>query len=298
MEKLLKLIGQHEVFAALSPRELKTLAPIIHQQTYEEGAVLFDINQRANYLFYIESGSFILHLANNEYKTLQAGQLFGEIGIINEDFRSGTVWAAEDSTVIGINGTSLFKEEEVNPAIALKIVRALGRRIIKYLRSKEQISTQELIELGETEHVEFKSTLRWNLFTDKKDKAIEHAALKTIAAFMNAEGGTLIVGVADDGEILGLKRDQFSSHDKLLLHLTKLIKDRIGTLHIPFLNFSVENITNKNILRIDCLPATHPAYLKDGNDEHFYIRTGPATTDLKLSKVYDYIKGRFERFNG
>lgn len=295
MNKMLATIGQHEVFSTLNPVELAALSKIIKPKTYQAGEVIFDVNKRPNYLFYIKKGSLTLHLTNNEYKTLLPGQIFGEIGIINNTFRSGTVIAAEPTETICICGTRLFQEEFIPPAIALKIVRALGKRITDYLRSKEQISTKELIEQGETEYIEFKSTLRWNLFSNKKDKAIEHAALKTLAAFMNTAGGILIIGVADDGEILGLKNDQFPNHDKLLLNLTNLIKDRIGELHIQFLHFSIEKILEKHILRIDCMPANIPAYLKHEKLEHFYIRTGPATTDLRLSQVYSYVRDRFDK---
>lgn len=61
------------------------------------------------------------------------------------------------------------------------------------------LSVEELIHRGESERLEFKSTLRWNLHTDSKDKRIEHAVLKTIAAFLNTQGGTLLIGVEDDG---------------------------------------------------------------------------------------------------
>ena len=91
-----------------------------------------------------------------------------------------------------------------------------------------------------------------------------------------------------------LKDDQFANEDKMLLHLTKLIKDRISPLHIDFVNYSIEAIENKQVLRIDCQPATIPAYLVDRGDEHFYVRTGPASTSLKLSRVYKYIQMRFE----
>lgn len=288
-------LKEHEVFSALSESELASLAPIAKQTSFEEGAIVFDIGQQPNYLFFIINGSLRLHLANNEYKTLQKGQLFGEIGVINADFRSGTVTAVEPTEVISICGGRLFESAHVEPSVALKIVRALSRRITNYLRSKEQISTKEIIERGESDYVEFKSTLRWNLHSDKKDKVIENACLKTIAAFMNASGGTLIVGVADDGIILGLEADKFANHDKLLLHLTKIIQERIGSLYIKYLHFSIENIDGKDILRIDCTPSTIPAYLKDGNVEYFYIRTGPSTTNLRLSQVYAYIKERFDK---
>lgn len=295
MSDLLQLLAENPVFADLSEEEIQLLPSIIKRETFNEGEIIIDVNKKPLFLYYIESGSFILALSNNKYKTLKPGQLIGEIGVINGDFRSGSITASELSTVISICGTKLFIEEFIPSIVALKIVRALSKRITSYLRSNEQISTLEIIQKGENDSVEFKSTLRWNLFTRKKDKAIEKAVLKTLAAFMNSTGGLLIVGVTDDGNILGLENDQFESYDKLLLHLTSIIKERIGPLHLKYLNFTIEKISDKEILRVDCHPADIPAYFRDDNTDHLFIRYGPSTTDLRLSKVYDYITERFDK---
>lgn len=292
---MLDLISQNEVFVSLNKEELATLAKIVHRRHVEAGEIIFSLTQAPKFLFLIESGSFTLHLSSNEFKTLKPGELFGEVGVINDDFRSGSVTADEQSTVIGICGSRIFDEEFVPASVALKVVRALSKKISNYLRSKEQISTREIIDLGENDFVEFKSTLRWNLYTLKKDRAIENAALKTLAAFMNSNGGILIIGVADDGTILGLENDSFSNNDKLLLHLTSLIKERLGALFLKYLHFSIESVSSQLVLRINCQPSSRPVYLTDGKSEHFYIRTGPATTDLRLSKVYGFIKERFEK---
>lgn len=292
---MLRLLASNPVFRNLSEDELQLLSPIISRKTFNEGEIVFDFNKKPKYLFYIESGSFMLGLSNNEYKVLKPGQLIGEIGVINGDFRSGIVYASELSTVISICGTRLFNEEFIPPVVTLKIVISLSKVITGYLRSREQTSTMEIIQNGEDSNVEFKSTLRWNLFSKKKDKAIEKAVLKTLAAFMNSNGGVLIVGVADDGNILGLENDQFGDSDKLLLHLTNLIKERIGPLYLKYLHFSIEEIRETEILRIDCVPASIPAYFKDDNSDHLFIRSGPSTTDLRLSKVYKYITERFDR---
>ena len=66
---------------------------------------------------------------------------------------------------------------------------------------------QLLIKAGESKVVEFKSTGRKNLSTGAKDSAIEWSVVKTIAGFMNSHGGTLLVGVQDDGSVLGLEED-------------------------------------------------------------------------------------------
>lgn len=291
---MLKMLSTNPVFNNLNKEELNSLSSILNRESFKEGQVIIDANKKPQFLYFIESGSFTLRLPNNEYKTLKAGELIGEIGIINGDFRSGTVIAAESSNVITICGIKLFQDSIIASSTSLKIVKALSKRITNYLRSKEQISTREIIEQGENDIVEFKSTLRWNLFTKTKDKAIEKTALKTLVAFMNSKGGMLIIGVADNGEMLGLDNDQFENNDKLLLHLSGIIKTRIGPLHLKYLQFSIEKIMDKKILRIDCFPAAIPAYYNDDISEHFYIRNGPATIDLRISKLYDYIVDRFK----
>lgn len=291
---MLKLLSTNPVFDDLNKEELNSLSPILKRESFKEGQIIIDANKKPKFLYLIESGSFTLRLLNNEYKTLKPGELIGEIGIINGDFRSGTVIAAELSSVISICGIQLFQDNIIASSTTLKIVKALSKRITNYLRSKEQISTLEIIQQGENHTVEFKSTLRWNLFTKTKDKVIEKAVLKTLVAFMNSKGGMLIIGVADNGEILGLENDQFENNDKLLLHLSGIIKTRIGPLHLKYLHFSIEKIIDKEILRIDCFPAAIPAYYKDDISEHFYIRNGPATIDLRISKLYDYIVDRFK----
>lgn len=94
------------------------------------------------------------------------------------------------------------------------------------------IAIADLIAGGETRAVEFKSTLRMNLHTGQVDDKIQVSALKTIAGFLNAKGGTLLIGVADNGEVLGLDADGFQNEDKLGLHLVNLVKDRIGEVFL------------------------------------------------------------------
>ena len=126
---------------------------------------------------------------------------------------------------------------------------------------------------------------------------METAIIKTLAGFMNTDGGMLLIGVSDDGKILGLGSDQFKNSDKALLHLTSIIKSRMGALFLKFIRFSIEEIEGKQILRIDCLPTNNPAYVTIGKEYHFYIRTGPSTTDLNLRQVSSYIHERFNNNN-
>ncbi len=296
-KKIAEALKTNDFFKNLNDPELEELSGIARIKEYQKGEVVFSEAQQSHYLFLVDKGSFILQLKSSDYKVFEKGELFGEIGIINNAVRSGTVRAREHSTTIEFCGNQLFQEEFINPALALKITRALAKKITNYLKTREQVSTAEMIEHGEDEFIEFKSSIRYNVKAQRNDKAIEMASIKTIAAFLNSSGGTLLIGVKDDGTILGVEQDGFANEDKYLLHLTNLIKDRIGPLFIEFVHFDFVGQDGKSFLRVDCEPATTPAYVKDGEDDHFYIRTGPATTNLRLSKVYDYILKRFVMVN-
>lgn len=163
----------------------------------------------------------------------------------------------------------------------------------KSLVEEDNVTATDLVAMGETTRCEFKSTLRVNLHTKEKDKKMEHACLKTIAAFLNSHGGYLVIGVNDDGEALGLENDGFPNEDKMNLHLGNLLKERIGSEHLVHVEPRFETFAGKRVLIVKCRPSNLPVYLKDGNSEQFYIRTGAATSDLKMGEVQAYLKQRF-----
>ena len=151
----------------------------------------------------------------------------------------------------------------------------------------------ELIGGGESDSVEFKSTLRVNLHTLDRDSRIEHAVLRTLAGFLNTNGGTLFVGVADDGTPVGLDVDGFESEDKMALHLANIVNSRMGpnawiTMHANF-----EDHEDDRVLVVRCEKSRSPIYVIDGSIQHFYVRTGPSTTELSLSQTQEYIAQRF-----
>lgn len=155
------------------------------------------------------------------------------------------------------------------------------------------IAIADLIAGGETGVVEFKSTLRMNLHTGQVDDKIQMSALKTIAGFLNAKGGTLLIGVADDGEVLGLDADGFQNEDKLGLHLVNLVRDRIGEVFLPYIHPHFQDENGARVLAIRCEKGPKAAFLKDGNLQRFFVRGGNATTELSGASITDYVQQRF-----
>ena len=159
-----------------------------------------------------------------------------------------------------------------------------------------ELDLSDLLIGGESEVVEFKSTLRTNLHTGNKDPRMEHAVLKTLAGFLNTEGGTLVVGVSDDGSPVGVEADGFPDEDKMALHLVNIVKSRLGIHAMTSVSAHFDDHEDCRVMVVKCRQAPTPVFLKDGEAERFYIRTGPATTELSASQMQEYIRQRFRRY--
>ncbi|MGL1863911.1 MAG: ATP-binding protein [Pseudodesulfovibrio sp.] len=166
-------------------------------------------------------------------------------------------------------------------------IEAMGLRL-KAAQTPEDVLL--LIAGGENRTLEFKQTLRFNLKAGKNGKEIEHASMKTVAGFMNSEGGTLLVGVADNGVVEGFEEDKLGSDDKALLHFNNLVNQHIGTEFSRYMDTAIIEVQGKHIIRAYCMPAAAPAILKNGNNEEFYVRSGPASRQLTLSQFYEWLK--------
>jgi hypothetical protein len=151
----------------------------------------------------------------------------------------------------------------------------------------------QLIVQPESKTLEFKQTLSIDVRTNEKLKHIETASLKTIAAFLNSDGGILLVGVTDDNKPTGLDDEIIHFHkgsaDKFLLHFSHLLRDTIGEEFYPMLEYQLVPIDGKSILRVNCKKSDRPCFIGDD----FYVRTNPATDKLSGRTMLQYVSTRF-----
>ena len=150
-----------------------------------------------------------------------------------------------------------------------------------------------LIEQGESESVEFKSTLRISLHSGKKDKRVEMAVLKTLAAFLNTHGGRLFIGVSDDGTTVGIDADGFLNEDKMARHFVNIVNSRMGPQAMTSIHIHFEDRDEFRVLVARCERSSNPIFVKNDNDEEFYVRMGPSTQKLSQSEAHRFIKSRF-----
>lgn len=192
---------------------------------------------------------------------------------------------------------SSFKSElSLNPKSANEIQDMIDEMMSQLNLLNKADKVRSIVRKGESKTIEFKQTLSFDIKTGKKEKYIETAALKTIVAFLNTEGGNLLVGVHDESEIVGLdmelKKFYGRNTDKFRLHFINLIKERIGENSFSLVNSDVIQIDNKKVFLVECKASKDPCWL---DTKDFYIRVNPATNKLEGPKALEYIDKHFEK---
>ena len=152
---------------------------------------------------------------------------------------------------------------------------------------------QSLIALGETKVVEFKSTGRQNIHTGEKDSSIERAIAKSIAAFMNTSGGTLLVGIDDAGQAVGIEADypfvKSPDVDGWGLWFTDFTSTRLGKAEAAEIELNFAEIDGKTVARIDVGPAVAPVFVDNGDGkDSFFVRINNSTQELSGKEQHEY----------
>jgi hypothetical protein len=154
----------------------------------------------------------------------------------------------------------------------------------------------DLVKLGESSALEFKSTLQWDVIQKQANKALRRECLKTIAAFMNSDGGTLLIGVEDNGNILGLANDLSlfgGSRDKFEQTLVNIIFEAIGAAFSHYYRIRFEPIDDKLVCVVE-VDAAHESgvFVKTDKGNEFFVRSGNTTRSLDPAETHDYLTTR------
>jgi len=185
-------------------------------------------------------------------------------------------------------------EMALNPRSAAAIKNQLDTMLEQIGGLTDADKIMSLIRSGESRTIEFKETFSRDARKGTKEKYIELSALKTVVAFLNTDGGQLVIGISDSGEALGIEIEVdkfYKNRDKFLLHFKNQIKQRIGEQYYPFIDHRLVDVGGTCVLLVDCSQASQPCYL-DGKD--FYVRTNPATDKLEGPKLVEYVQNHFE----
>jgi len=168
--------------------------------------------------------------------------------------------------------------------------------LVSRLDRKLGMTVRLLIDVGESDVVEFKSSLRWDHRQKKCNKALEMVIVKTIAGFMNYDGGDLLIGVADDGSIVGLRDDYATlrkkDRDGFELLLMQLVKNALGGDICTLLHVVFQDIGGCDVCRVLIEPSERPVYVRHDGKALYFVRTGNSTHELDTKEALDHISHR------
>jgi len=172
-------------------------------------------------------------------------------------------------------------------------INSLMSGLLEEAGATPPVATKELIAAGESATLEFKSSLRWDVREQKVNKALQKVIAKTVAGFLNNDGGVLLIGIADDGAVLGIENDIASINRKDLDGFQQVLFETLGTFLgesvASYVDVAFENLDGPTVCRLNVETSQHPVYVSDGPSKEFYIRFGSSTRPLDIEEAQKYI---------
>ncbi|MEI2816845.1 MAG: ATP-binding protein [Microthrixaceae bacterium] len=227
------------------------------------------------------------------------------------------------ATVYGDDGSSVYEGAEVQPAtsgagvavltapdlslVADEVVERIRRDSDFASRVAEQLglpggaplrSVQDLIDNDEDFAVEFKSTARWDIREDAASKLMEDAIVKTVAGFLNADGGTLLIGIGPDRQVVGLSHDygrvRPNNGDGFVNWLTTHLIEAVGHVPVTRARARITVHEGQEICRVDVAASSGPVWAKTSKqDRVFFVRMNNSTRSLPDAEMAAYIGVRW-----
>ncbi|EKD63838.1 MAG: hypothetical protein ACD_51C00183G0008 [uncultured bacterium] len=198
----------------------------------------------------------------------------------------------EDLDAFGLKSDDYLVFLEKRADIMFKELK--DRIDLRHKEDRKEDDLRELISRIEDEKLEMKSTLRFDLLEGSINKKLEYVVAKTISAFLNSEGGTLIIGVDDDGNILGLEKDMETlskqNSDGFELHLRQVIKKYLGENYEKYLKISFPKIEDKEICLIKISKSGKPVFVNFEGNESFFVRIGNSSIPKNRQEQSEYEK--------
>ena len=174
---------------------------------------------------------------------------------------------------------------------------ARQKRTLGFLQAELERTVSSLLASGENEHVEFKAAARWDNDRGSVNRDLESAVARTIAGFLNHTGGSLLIGVTDDGRIAGLDRDYATLHDPdrdgFERFVMGLVRTRLGGHVCPLVHVTFHRAEGQDVCRVIVEPAAMPVYMTDHGRTHFMVRVGNSTRELDVREAMEHIGRRF-----
>jgi len=187
------------------------------------------------------------------------------------------------------------KPDRVLGIISLTDVALVKPQLMKEFKrlESEEKEIHSLIRQDESQYLEFKASLRYNSRQHCLDPDLEFNCLKTVCAFLNSEGGDLLIGVNDRNRVVGLKHDyrtfNKNNRDAFENYLVNQISQKIGNIHLQYIRVTFPKAFGKEICRVNVNQSQEPAFLNHEGRQHFYVRAGNGSRPFNIQDSARYM---------
>ncbi len=155
----------------------------------------------------------------------------------------------------------------------------------------------DLITQGENDHVEFKASIRWDFKENAINKNLQETIAVAITGMLNGKGGILLIGVTDNGTVLGIEKDlqtlRKPTTDGFQLALTDIDKTYVGLEYMAYIRTRFELIDGKHICVVSIEKSPTPVFLATGDVHKFWVRMGNSTRSLDVKATMSYVQANW-----
>ena len=152
----------------------------------------------------------------------------------------------------------------------------------------------KFLHVSESSTLEYKSSLRWSSRAGKILPELEDEVVIALASFMNAEGGSLLIGVDDGGNPIGLEDDyktlRKKDSDWFTQQLVNIMRGSMGVLTGQYVDVEFYTIDGKEICLCRAKKSPEPVYAKVGKSKGLYVRINNTSQLLDVEDAVKYIR--------
>jgi len=179
------------------------------------------------------------------------------------------------------------------------LANAVNNFILANQPESQKIDLEKLIPQGESETFEFKASARWDYNANSSNKNLEKVIVKSLAGFLNGNGGVLVIGVDDKGALVGLEKDYATlstrpnqdGYYQFLVNLySSLGRDIASNISVKFYE-----LKNHHLCTLDIRHSSRPVWVEDGILRRFYVRSGNTTQELNAQEATEYIRMKWPK---
>ncbi len=185
--------------------------------------------------------------------------------------------------------------ERVQGILSLTDIALVNPTLIKEIKKmeNEEKDIQRLVREPESQYLELKASLRYNSHQHCLDHDLEFNCMKTVCAFLNSDGGDLLIGVNDCNLVVGLKHDYMTftknNRDAFENYFVNQISQKIGNIHLKFITVTFPKLFGKEICRVNVEPSQEPAFLFHKGRQYFYVRAGNGSRPFNIHESARYM---------